>query len=162
MWSASASFLAHNSSSEENDCEKEKLFHSKAKVLGSVAVTDCSWGLILSLLSYGRVPLKLMENNLGIGMYMDWVRTSHNYQKSRQRGLLKMIFWHVSVQFRIPATSSRCRGLCSVCDMTVEETLLGQEWRVNVLVLLQMSLFRKIVVLDEFSRYGIHTKPQRP
>lgn len=49
----------------------EKLFHSRAKVLGSIAVTDCTWGLILSLLSHSRVPLKLMENNLGIGTCMD-------------------------------------------------------------------------------------------
>lgn len=48
----------------------EKLFHRKAEVLGSIAVTDCTWGLILSLLSQDRVPLKLMVNNLGIRVYM--------------------------------------------------------------------------------------------
>lgn len=156
MWSASASLLAHNSSSQENDFRKAISLESK-KVLSSVAAAEI-WlylGPDPGSPEPGQSPIKVNGAWLG---HQDLHRLSqeqsHNNQESRQKGLLKMRFCHNSVHFKIPAISRRYVGPWSACGRTVEKTVTGQatEWRVNILMFSWSSFFRKIIVLNEYSR----------
>lgn len=91
MWSASASFLARNSSSQENDCREALSQKSRS------AWFYCSHRLYLRpdpvSPEPGQSPIKVNGEQFGHqdvhGLSQDRI---HNHQKSRQRGLLKILF----------------------------------------------------------------------
>lgn len=164
MWSASVPLLAHNSSSQGNDFRKRYFtWKQKCFVLLQLQRYDCTWGLILYLLSQGRVPVKLTEPNFGIRIYMDWVKNSHSCQEPRQRGLLKMRFCCDSVHFKIAAISRRYVGSCSACDTIVEKTVTAKATKWRVSCSRKVGFFRKIMALNKFSRniYRTNAKPHR-